>query len=176
MRPTRSFSHIGEDALYHVAEDIKQAMLELAYMTKEIDSMNFEQLRRKIDAIFSHAVETYGEQSLSHYYRHLFHILYFENRMDLYENMPDNLICKLLKRKNVIDFMDFTPACLSLIAVVSNKIKRILEHLDVSRNEYVLKRITVKDFSDDFYLLFLPIIPDTEFVYPRCVFEDMYDS
>ena len=60
--------------------------------------------------------------------------------------------------------------------IVSNKIKRILEHLDVSRNEYVLKRITVKDFSDDFYLLFLPIIPDTEFVYPRCVFEDMYDS
>lgn len=102
--------------------------------------------------------------------------MYFENRMDLYENMPDNLIGKLLKRKNVIDFMDFTPACLSLIAVVSNKIKRILEHLDVSRNEYVLKRITVKDFSDDFYLLFLPIIPDTEFVYPRCVFEDMYDS
>ena len=50
MRPTRSFSHIGEDALYHVAEDIKQAMLELAYMTEEIDSMNFEQLRRKIDA------------------------------------------------------------------------------------------------------------------------------
>lgn len=41
--------------------------------------------------------------------------------MDLYENMPDNLIGKLLKRKNVIDFMDFTPACLSLIAVVSNK-------------------------------------------------------
>lgn len=77
MRPTRSFSHIGEDALYHVAEDIKQAMLELTYMTEEIDSMNFEQLRRKIDAIFSHAVETYGEQSLSHYYRHLFHILKF---------------------------------------------------------------------------------------------------
>ena len=51
--------------------------------------------------------------------------MYFENRMDLYENMPDNLIGKLLKRKNVIDFMDFTPACLSLIAVVSNKIKRI---------------------------------------------------
>ena len=64
MRPTRLFSHIGEDALYHVADDIKQAMLELAYMTEEIDSMNFEQLRRKIDAIFSHAVETYGEQSL----------------------------------------------------------------------------------------------------------------
>lgn len=45
--------------------------------------------------------------------------------MDLYENMPDNLIGKLLKRKNVVDFMDFTPACLSLIAVVSNKKKNL---------------------------------------------------
>lgn len=77
MRPTRLFSHIGEEAFYHVAEDIKQSMLELAYMTEEIDSIDFEQLRRKIDTIFSHAVETYGEQSLSHYYRHLFHILKF---------------------------------------------------------------------------------------------------
>ena len=102
--------------------------------------------------------------------------MYFRNRKNLYEDMPDNLMSKLLKRKNVIDFMDFTPACLSLIAVVSNKIKRIFEHLDVSRNEYVLKRISIKGFSDDFYLLFLPIIPDTEFVYSRCVFEDMFDS
>ena len=49
MRPTRLISHIGEDAFYHVAEDIKQAMLELAYMTEEIDSMNFEKIRRKIE-------------------------------------------------------------------------------------------------------------------------------
>ena len=84
--------------------------------------------------------------------------MYFENRENLYEDMPDNLIGNLLKRKNVVDFMDFMPSCISLIAVVSNKIKRIFEQLDVLRNEYILKRISITGFSEDFYLLFIPIM------------------
>lgn len=55
--------------------------------------------------------------------------MYFENRKNLYEEMPDNLRGKLIKRNDVIDFMDFTPSCLSLVAVVSYKIKQIFEHL-----------------------------------------------
>lgn len=83
MKPTRTISHIGEDAFYHAAEDIKQAMLELTYMTEDIERMSFDQLRRKLDGIFSHAIETYGEQSLSHYYRHLYHILKFVNNSNV---------------------------------------------------------------------------------------------
>ena len=63
---------------------------------------------------------------------------YFENKDGLYENMPEPLCGKLIKRKNVIDFMDFTPACLSLVAVISGKIKEIFEKLQISKNEYVL--------------------------------------
>ena len=47
--------------------------------------------------------------------------MYFENKKKLYDEMPDNLYGKLIKRKDVIDFMDFTPSCLSLVAVVSYK-------------------------------------------------------
>ncbi len=101
---------------------------------------------------------------------------YFENRKNLYADMPDDLRGKILGRKDAIDFMDFTPACLSLVAVVSNKIKRIFEKLNVSKEEYVFRRISVKGKIEDFYLLFLPIIPDTEFVYPKCIFEDMFDD
>ena len=82
--------------------------------------------------------------------------MYFENRENLYEDMPDNLFGKLLTRKSVIDFMDFTPSCLSLIAVVSNKLKRIFEQLNVSKNEYVFKRISIKGYTEDHYLLFIP--------------------
>lgn len=96
--------------------------------------------------------------------------MYFENRENLYEDMPDNLSGELLTRKSVIDFMDFTPSCLSLIAVVSNKLKRIFEQLNVSKNEYVFKRISIKGYTEDHYLLFIPIIPDTEFIYPQCIF------
>lgn len=102
--------------------------------------------------------------------------MYFENRKNLYEEMPDNLRGKLIKRNGVIYFMDFTPSCLSLVAVVSYKIKQIFEHLNVSKDEYVFKKISIKDYAEEFYLLFIPIIPDTEFVYPKCIFKDMFDN
>lgn len=100
--------------------------------------------------------------------------MYFENRKNLYEEMPDNLQGKLLKRKNLIDYMDYSPSCLSLRAIVSYKMKHILERLNVSKDEYVLKRIFIKGFSGEYYLLFVPIIRDTEFIYPRCVFREMF--
>ena len=102
--------------------------------------------------------------------------MYFKNRKNLYDEMPDNLCGKLIKRKNAIDFMDFTPSCLSLVAVVSYKVKRVFENLNVSKDEYVFKKISIKGYVQEFYLLFLPIIPDTEFIYPKCIFEDMFDN
>ena len=36
--------------------------------------------------------------------------MYFESKKSLYDEMPDNLRGKLIKRKDVIDFMDFTPS------------------------------------------------------------------
>ena len=102
--------------------------------------------------------------------------MYFENKKSLYDEMPDNLRGKLIKRKGVIDFMDFTPSCISLVAVVSHKIKQIFERLNVSEDEYVFKKISIKDYDEEFYLLFIPIIPDTEFVYPKCIFKDMFDN
>ena len=102
--------------------------------------------------------------------------MYFENRKNLYDEMPDNLRGKLIKRDDVIDFMDFTPSCLSLVAVVSYKMKQIFEHLNVSKDEYVFKKISIKGYAEEFYLLFIPIIPDTGFVYPKCIFKDMFDN
>lgn len=52
--------------------------------------------------------------------------MYFENRKNLYDEMPDNLRGKLIKRDDVIDFMDFTPSCLSLVAVVSYTMNKFL--------------------------------------------------
>lgn len=83
MKPTRTSSYIGDDAFYHAAEDIKLAMLELTYMVGKIETMGFEQLRGKIDDIFSHTIEAYGEQSLAHYYRHLYHMLKFVESSDV---------------------------------------------------------------------------------------------
>ena len=53
--------------------------------------------------------------------------MYFDNKNDLYANMPNGIIGHILKRKNFVDIMDFTPACLSLKAVISEKVKIIFE-------------------------------------------------
>lgn len=102
--------------------------------------------------------------------------MYFENKNELYKNMPNNLHGKLLKRKNLIDFMDFTPSCLSLVAIISSRMKKILNRLNVSKKEYALKKISIEGFIENFYLLFIPIIKDTDFIYPKCIFVDMFDS
>ncbi len=102
--------------------------------------------------------------------------MYFENKKDLYERMPDHLHGKLLKRKNAIDFMDFAPSCLSLVAVISDRIKKIFNQLNVSTEEYVLKNISIKGCTENFHLLFIPIIRDTDFIYPKSVFVDMFND
>ena len=81
--------------------------------------------------------------------------LHLDNQDTLYEEMPDNI---------------------GQVAVVSNKIKQIFERLNVSKNEYALKKISIKGFEDEFYIFFIPKINDTEFVYPKCIFAKRYDN
>ena len=54
-------------------------------------------------------------------------LMYFKNEHDIYINMPDEIEGQIIKRKDYVDFMDFSPACLSLKAVVSAKVKNVLE-------------------------------------------------
>ena len=58
-------------------------------------------------------------------------LMCFENEHDIYINMPDEIEGQIIKRKDYVDFMDFSPACLSLKAVVSAKVKNVLEQIHV---------------------------------------------
>lgn len=102
--------------------------------------------------------------------------IYFENKHSLYSNMPQEITGHIVKRKDCVDIMDFTPACLSLKAVVSEKVKNVFENLRIQKSEYIFKQIKIKGIESDFYLLFVPIIRDTEFVYPKCVFAEMFNG
>ena len=86
--------------------------------------------------------------------------MYFENKHDIYINMPNEIEGEIIKRKDYVDFMDFSPACLSLKAVVSAKVKNVLEQIHVRKSEYILKRIKIDGIASDFYLLFVPIIKE----------------
>lgn len=76
--------------------------------------------------------------------------MYFKNKKDLYINMPNEIAGHIIKRKDYVDFMDFTPACLSLKAVVSEKIKDIFENLHIKESEYILKQIKIKGIDKHF--------------------------
>ena|SRR3712207_48776 len=103
-------------------------------------------------------------------------IMYFENLSTLYKKMPDTLTGKILDRKDFVDFMDCSPACPSLVAVVSRKVKNILEYMNVHKSEYILKEIIIDKVESDFFLLFVPLIRDTEFIYPMCRFVNLFDK
>lgn len=64
--------------------------------------------------------------------------------------MPDEIEGQIVKRKDYVDFMDFSPACLSLKAVVSAKVKNVLEQIHVRKSEYILKRIKIDGIASDF--------------------------
>ena len=103
-------------------------------------------------------------------------LMYFEHKDTIYEHLPDNLTGILERKKKCIDYMDYYPKFLSLNAVVSERIKRIFEELNVGKNEYILKPITIKNADEPYYLLFIPIIPDTELIYSKTLFENVSDK
>jgi len=83
---------------------------------------------------------------------------YFENIDTIYQDMPQNLTGRLYKRKDFVDIMKCSPYFLSLRYVVTEKVKSIFESLNVDKNEYILKEISIENFNEKFYLMFIPII------------------
>lgn len=57
-----------------------------------------------------------------------------------------------------------------MIAAVSQKVKIILEDLNVSQDEYVLNPISVEGSDRHIYLLFIKTISDAELIYPESTF------
>lgn len=46
---------------------------------------------------------------------------YFENRHNFFSDIPCNILGRKQKKKSLVDYMDITPTCLSLVGVVSEK-------------------------------------------------------
>ena len=97
--------------------------------------------------------------------------MYYANIATLYKEMPDNLKGSMLDRKKAVDYMDICPFCPSITAVISGKMKKILEDLNVSKNEYALKCIHIKGYEEEYYVLFIPVIPISEIIFSKSVIE-----
>ena len=89
----------------------------------------------------------------------------------LYQNIPGNLEGELRYKDKRWDYMDINDfrRC-GLVAAVSEKVKKIFEDLNISKDEYVMKPILDKRYGIQYYLLFLYVIPTSELIYPDSVF------
>ena len=102
--------------------------------------------------------------------------MFFQNEANFYVDFPKVSLGNLVERSDVIDYMDVRPHCSSLKAVISNKVKNILESLNVNPIEYILKEIRIQGVQERFYLLFIPLIQNKDYHFPKCEFVDIFDE
>ena len=100
--------------------------------------------------------------------------LYFSHIGDLFKNIPTELVGKFDYKDDTWDYMTVYYRRRGMIAVVSEKVKNILEELHVSETEYVLKSIKIQGYDKSYFLMFVPFIPDSEFIYSLSDFESLY--
>lgn len=87
-----------------------------------------------------------------------------------FSNMPANLEGKLLKRKGIIDIMDYTPHFLGLHIIVSVKVKLIFENLQIDFKEYYCKEIKIKNTGDVCYLLLVPFVDYDDLLFEKSIY------
>lgn len=97
--------------------------------------------------------------------------LYSENKDDLMDLIPEDTPCKLTNRKTPVDYMDYSKSIVSLVAIVSQKVKNIFDDLKIRPEECSFRRVSLKGFENEpFYILFIPRIPHSEIVLSKCDF------
>lgn len=117
-----------------------------------------------------HTIEIISKNVSEYMDHNLSYNNYYESINDVLDNFPEPIVGKLLKRKTVVDFMDYCYDNPTLVGVVSSKFKQVIESLQINNNEYGFKEITLKNFEERFYLFFVPMIPETDVVFPECLF------
>lgn len=97
---------------------------------------------------------------------------YYRDIDFLYDRIPENLEGTFDYKDVTWDYMDAYFYRFSMIAAVSEKVKNILEDLNVSKDEYVLKPIKVKGYEGPYYLFFVKVLPESEIIYSKTLFRN----
>ena len=83
---------------------------------------------------------------------------------------------KLLKKAKLTDIMVFSPFFFGYEYIVSQKFVDCLEEEKVSKEEYHLRKIEIIDVEDSYYLLFVPMIPNTEIIFSKSLIYPTFDA
>lgn len=98
---------------------------------------------------------------------------YFAKK-EAYEGFPKAISGKMYqKKKEPIDIMDLMPHCLGIEFIISEKVKQILEKLQIDRNEYHIEDLLIEGYTEKFYFLFIPILKNNDYVnYKSSIYYD----
>lgn len=97
--------------------------------------------------------------------------MHIKNLDWLYDKIPSGLEGKLRYKDSTWDYMHAVYFRFGMIAAVSERVKKVLEETDVSKDEYVLKPITIQGCEGPYYLMFISTISDSELIYSHSTFD-----
>lgn len=97
--------------------------------------------------------------------------LYQENQDWIFNNIPDNIEGQLDYNDDSWDFIQAYYIRSGLVAAVSGRIKTILEESSVSKDEYVLIPIRIKETEEPYYLLFIHSIGHSEIDFTASLYD-----
>ena len=103
---------------------------------------------------------------------------YFAFQKELFAKLDGLQLSGKLDYKKPIDFMCAYYSRITMIACVSEKVKRILEDLNVSREELTICPITLEGIPETYYVLFSPVLSVKELGldFSRTLFKDDSDE
>lgn len=106
-------------------------------------------------------------------------LLYQENQSWIFDNIPNNIEGTLDYKDDSWDFMNAYYHRSGMVAAVSMKVKEILEDMNISKEEYTLIPIRIKDSNTQYYLMFIKSIGHNEInfsnsLYQKIIGDDEY--
>lgn len=106
-------------------------------------------------------------------------LLYQENQSWIFDNIPNNIEGALDYKDDSWDFMNAYYYRSGMVAAVSMKVKEILEDMNISKEEYTLIPIRIKDSNTQYYLMFIKSIGHNEInfsnsLYQKIIGDDEY--
>ena len=66
----------GYAAIVKLDSDLKSSMSQFSYES-DLENWDFEHIREKVNILYREVIEAYGDLTLGHYFRHLYHLLSF---------------------------------------------------------------------------------------------------
>ena len=103
---------------------------------------------------------------------------YFDEKDNIYNIFSRKLVGTLYQRdRSPIDIMQSLPYHPVIEFIISERVKKIFEHLNIDCSEYHLEELSIEGSEEKFYFLFIPLLKNYEYVdYQKSIYYDGFND